>query len=201
MESTKWHHAGCFPKIKGKAWFRQHLPEEPESITGFESLAEDDQQQVKLLLQSCKGEDEETPKGNKRKPDSDGAKSSKKSKFFASQADEASVLSAEEQKSIETAKAELSKKNVAALGAMLAKNGLPKTGRKEELLDRVAEAKALGVPPLCPLCEKQKLRFSKVQGTFSCPGFFDDEAKHFRKCKGPGEDAKLVRTSWQELGA
>lgn len=202
MESAKWHHEGCFPKIKGKTWFRQHLPEEPDSITGFDALKEDDQQKVKLLLQSCRGEETETetPKGNKRKADPD-QKSSKKSKFFASQEDQASALSAEEQKSIETLKAELCKKNVAALGAMLAKNGLPKSGKKEELLDRVAEAKALGVPPVCPLCEKQKLRFSKVTGSYSCPGFFDDESKSFKRCKGPGDDAQLVRTSWQELGA
>mmetsp|Transcript_16687 Transcript_16687/g.20483 ORF Transcript_16687/g.20483 Transcript_16687/m.20483 type:complete len:261 (+) Transcript_16687:37-819(+) len=207
MESSKWHHEGCFPKIKGKAWFRQHLPEDLDSITGFDSLKEEDQEKVRLLLKSCRGEEveqpekvEETPKGSKRKADAE-QKSTKKSKFFTNQENESSALSAAEQKSIETVKVELAKKNVAALGAMLAKNGLPKSGRKEELLDRVAEAKALGVPPSCPLCEKVKLRFSKVTGSYSCPGFFDDEAKHFKKCKGPGDGAQLARTSWQELGA
>ena len=202
MESAKWHHEGCFPKIKGKAWFRQHLPEDVETITGFDLLKEEDAQRVKLLLQSCRGEDveEATPKDKKRKADPDEKKSTKKSKFFADQ-EAPSALSSEEQKSIETVKAELSKKNAAALGAMLTQNGLPKSGRKEELLDRVAEAKALGVPPLCPLCEKKKLLFSKVTGCYSCPGYFDEEAKHFRKCKGPGDGATLVRTRWQELGA
>lgn len=44
---------------------------------------------------------------------------------------------------------------------------MARTGRKEELLERVAEAKALGVPPMCPLCEKRKLQFSKLTGTLS----------------------------------
>ncbi|CAK9037338.1 unnamed protein product [Durusdinium trenchii] len=205
MESAKWHHLGCFPRIKGKTWFRQHLPEEPLSIAGFDALKKEDQAEVKLMLSSCRGEEPapeptETPKGKKRAASKE-PKSSKKSKFFAKENDAVSALSTEEQQSIEAVKVELAKKNVAALGAMLAQNGLPKSGRKDELLERVAEAKALGVPPTCPLCEKQKLRFSKVTGTYSCPGFFDDEAKHFRKCKGPGEDAELVRTTWQELGA
>ncbi|CAL1139428.1 unnamed protein product [Cladocopium goreaui] len=46
--------------------------------------------------------------------------------------------------------------------------------------------------PVCPLCEKQKLRFSKVTGSYSCPGFFDDESKSFKRCKGPGDDTQLA---------
>jgi len=203
MESAKWHHEGCFPKIKRSAWFRQHLPEDAEAISGYETLKEEDQEKVKMLVKACRNEEEaeKTPaKGTKRKAEGETNKSTKKSKFFAKE-DGPSVLSADQQKAIESTKAELSKKSVAALGAMLAKNGLAKSGRKEDLLDRAAEAKALGVPPLCPLCEKSKLRFSKATGNYSCPGFFDEEAKHFKKCKGPGDDAELARTTWQELGA
>merc|ERR1712187_1058076 len=97
-------------------------------------------------------------------------------------------------------KASLASKNAAFLGAVLAKNGLPKTGRKEELVDRVAENEVLGVPPTCDVCEKKKLTWSRVTGKFSCPGFFDDEAKAFKRCKGPTAGAELTRTPWEHMG-
>eukprot|EP00440_Ansanella_granifera_P041892 gb/GFBE01045416.1/.p1 GENE.gb/GFBE01045416.1/~~gb/GFBE01045416.1/.p1 ORF type:complete len:273 (+),score=109.19 gb/GFBE01045416.1/:1-819(+) len=219
MEATKWHHDSCFQRIKGVAWFKKNLPEEgAKGASGFDALKEEDQAKVEAIFAACRGEaaaaaepaSEEAstppPGGKKRKADpakAEGASTQKKSKFFADKASAPaeSALSKDQQAAIEAAKAELSKKNLAALGMMLAKNGLPKSGKKEDLLERAAEAKALGVPPVCPTCDKAKLRFSKVNGTFSCPGFFDDEAKFFKKCKGPAADAELVRTPWQELGA
>jgi len=96
-------------------------------------------------------------------------------------------------------KVQLASKNAAFLGALLVKNGLPKTGRKDELIDRVAENQVLGVPPTCDVCEKKKLVWSHGTGKFSCPGFFDDETKMFKRCKGPvGTD--LQRTTWQHMG-
>merc|ERR1712061_273575 len=92
---------------------------------------------------------------------------------------------------IAEAKAKLTSKNAAWLGAALAKNGLPKAGRKEELIDRVAENQVLGIPPKCTLCEKKVLNWSRTTGKFSCPGYFDDEAKSFKRCKGPAEGADL----------
>jgi len=133
-----------------------------------------------------------------------GGSTQKKSRFFADKENKepaASVLSDDQAKAVEDARAEFAKKSVAALGLLLAKNGLSKSGRKDELVERVAECKALGVPPLCSNCNKAKLRWSKTTGAFSCPGFFDDEAKHFKKCKGPGDGAEIVRTPWEELSA
>merc|ERR1712039_134380 len=100
------------------------------------------------------------------------------------------VLTTEQVAAIEEAKTKLASKNAAFLSAALARNGLPKTGRKEELLERVAENQVLGIPPTCGLCEKVKLRWSRETGKFSCPGFFDDEAKAFKRCKGPGDSAE-----------
>lgn len=221
MDATKWHHEGCFQRVKGVAWFKKHLPEDiAKDVTGFEALKEDDQGKVKALFAACRGESvgspEEVstplPESKKRKAEGTGTAegaSTKKSKFFADKkpqeeaaAPAASALSKEQVQAIESVKADLAKKSAEALKLMLAKNGLPKTGKKEELLERVSEAKALGVPPTCPSCDKVKLRFSKVTGFFTCPGFFDDEAKHFKKCQGPGKEVTdSVRTTWQELGA
>ncbi|CAE7618226.1 unnamed protein product, partial [Symbiodinium natans] len=192
-ESAKWHHEGCFPKIRKSAWFRQHLPEDVESIAGFDALEEADQKRVSAVFTLCKGEaaqeEAAVPQG-KRKSGGASGKPSKKAKLAEEEAAPASgpsALTSEQHNSIETAKAELSRKSAAALGCLLQKNGLPKSGRKEELLDRVAEAKVLGVPPVCPTCDKVKLRWSKVTGNYSCPGFFDEEKGHFRKCKADVE--------------
>jgi len=43
----------------------------------------------------------------------------------------------------------LAKRSVAQLSASLSKNGLPKSGKKDELVERVAECRILGVPPFC----------------------------------------------------
>jgi len=78
-------------------------------------------------------------------------------------------------------------------------------------------SKTPNLRPLCPLCEKKKMLFSKVTGAvgngwegcfaepqicfwrsglpgcYSCPGYFDEEAKHFRKCKAHFQ--KLLQNS------
>merc|ERR1712070_468440 len=117
------------------------------------------------------------------------AKAPKVAAVFISEAQEAAIAES---------KAKLSSKNNAYLAAVLAKNGLTKTGRKDELIERVAENQVLGVPPTCDVCEKRKLQYSRGTGKFSCPGFFDDETKAFKKCKGPAA-TELERTPWQEL--
>lgn len=222
LEATKWYHSSCFQSFRGTAWFKKNLPENASECGGFEELNTNDQPQVQAIFKACRGEGPapaltpDIPKAEASTPETKGKKrtaatkaedgSSTKAAKKASKAPavEANPPSQEDLDAIEAAKAEFSKKSIAALGMLLAKNGLPKSGKKEEILERAAEAKALGVPPECPTCTKAKLRWSKVTGTFSCPGFFDDEAKHFKKCKGPaaaGPDVSLVRTPWQELTA
>eukprot|EP00931_Biecheleriopsis_adriatica_P109727 TRINITY_DN83995_c0_g1_i1.p1 TRINITY_DN83995_c0_g1~~TRINITY_DN83995_c0_g1_i1.p1 ORF type:complete len:299 (+),score=98.26 TRINITY_DN83995_c0_g1_i1:70-897(+) len=221
LEATRWHHEGCFQKVKGVAWFKKNLPEDgAKAVAGFEALREEDQAKVEALFAACRGESLGTPEeastpppaeSKKRKVDGEkDASTQKRSKFFADKKPQEqaavvpaeSALSKDQLQAIEAVKADLCKKNADALKLMLAKNGLPKSGKKDELLERVSEAKALGVPPTCPTCDKVKLRFSKTTGFFSCPGFFDDDAKHFKKCQGPGKEVTdCVRTPWQELGA
>jgi len=207
-----WHHFACFAKAKGKAWFNKHLTVDTcEKVAGLDALKDEDRIAVLELFKACRGErdipespqplvaaqteKEKTPGGKKRKSkgDEDNATPVKSAKI------EEPVLTEEQSAAIVEAKAKLSSKSVAWLGAALAKNGLPKAGRKEELVERIAENQVLGVPPICSVCEKKKLTWARATGKFSCPGFFDDEAKMFKRCKGPDKDAKIERSAWEEL--
>lgn len=111
------------------------------------------------------------------------------------------VLTDDQFLAVGNAKEALAKRNLAMLGAMLAHNGLPKSGRKEELTERIAECQIMGVPPKCSLCDKTKLKWSRETGAYSCPGYFDEEIKSLKRCRGPGEVDSVNRTPWQELTA
>jgi len=210
-----WHHFGCFPQAKGQVWFKRHLTQEAvDSIIGLGALKTEDRDAVAELFKACRGEvpmpaampnvvtgatsavDNETPtkapKKRKQMCDAVGDGVNDPTKVPKG------VLTEEQAATIAEAKSKLSSKNAAFLSAALERNGLPKTGRKDELLDRVAENSVLGVPPVCDVCEKRRLSWARNTGQFSCPGYFDDEAKHFKRCKGPS-GTEQHRTPWQEM--
>jgi len=43
MEAVKWHHFGCLARAKGPRWFRMHVPEQNDAVSGFGALRSDDQ--------------------------------------------------------------------------------------------------------------------------------------------------------------
>jgi len=215
LEAVKWHHFACMPRAKGPAWFKKHFPGDAAgTFVGFEALKPGDQEAVEELLSACRGECP-VPSLPEAAPGSTaveavptpvkGARVKRKSTDAVSEEPTAKAAKAtgptrEQAEAIESAKSALASKSIAMLATMLAKNGMPKTGRKEELTERAAECKVLGVPPTCPLCEKVRLKFSYGTGKFSCAGYFDADEKMFKRCKGPGEDAAgLERVPWQEL--
>jgi len=182
-------------------------------ISGLDGLRPEDRAAVEQLLDACRGE-AEVPAAppTTQSQDDTPAKGGKKRKVKENDVDDvagatpakaakaaASVLTADQLAAIADARAKLASRNGAWLGAALAKNGLPKSGRKDDLVDRVAECQVLGVPPTCTLCSKKKLSWSKVTGKYSCPGYFDDEEKVFKRCKGPGDEVVIQRTPWEEL--
>jgi hypothetical protein len=206
-----WHHFACFAECKGKVWFKKHLtPEVAENVPGLEQLQANDRAAVAALFQACRGEGPVPPTPNAPAADENietPAKSSKKRKSekgigdnegAPAKAAKAPVLSEIQLAAIEEAKVALASKNNAFLGAVLSKNGLPKAGRKNELIDRVAENKVLGVPPTCDVCEKKKLQWSRVTGKYSCPGFFDEASASFKRCTGP-TSTDVERTPWEDI--
>jgi hypothetical protein len=212
LEAVKWYHFACLPRFKGAAWFKKQFPgNAADTFAGFGALKPEDQTLVEELLSACRGQGPvpslpeaaaaadalPTPvkgtRGKRKSADGVGEDTAGKAAKVnhGPTADQAEAIAA--------AKTALSSKNIAMLGALLAKNGLPKSGRKDELVERVAECQVLGVPPTCPTCEKVKLKFSNGTGKFSCAGYFDDEEKMFKRCKGPADAAAVLeRTPWQE---
>lgn len=211
LEAVKWHHFECLPRAKGPAWFKKHFPGDAAgTFAGFEALKPEDQKAAEELLRACRGECPvpslpESATVNAVPTPVKGPRGKRKSADAvpeepAAKAAKVTGPSKEQAEAIEAAKSALASKSIAMLAALLAKNGMPKTGRKDELTDRAAECKVLGVPPTCTLCEKVKLKFSYATGKFSCAGYFDSDEKVFKRCKGPGEDAAaLERVPWQEL--
>merc|ERR1712059_146353 len=79
-------------------------------------------------------------------------------------------------------KQEFEKKTCAQLKELLQKNDQTKTGNKSALVTRIARCKLYGCLPRCPECGGGRLKAAYVQewghegnGTFSCPGYFDDD--------------------------
>eukprot|EP00929_Paragymnodinium_shiwhaense_P031604 TRINITY_DN17665_c0_g1_i1.p1 TRINITY_DN17665_c0_g1~~TRINITY_DN17665_c0_g1_i1.p1 ORF type:complete len:208 (-),score=40.20 TRINITY_DN17665_c0_g1_i1:170-793(-) len=78
---------------------------------------------------------------------------------------------------------------------------MPKAGKKDELVERIAECLVLGgVPPLCSTCDTARLKYNRTTGQYACPGFFDETNKRMAKCKGAGKDAKIDRVAWTNGG-
>lgn len=178
-----------------------------EEIKGFNDMKEEDCAKLSALFSVCRGEGETQQENDLNTP----SKSSPPNKRKITAAEESSpkvakllskgTLTEEQFAAVNEVKSLLTKSNLSMLSALLAKNGLPKSGRKEELTERIAESKVLGVPPKCPMCEKATLKWSRETGVFTCPGYFDEEAKSMKRCKGPGEGATVERIPWQELMA
>lgn len=212
LESVKWHHIECFSKMRQPRWFKAHLPE-ASTCSGFEALREEDQKKVTAIFALCKGEDAELPqispekaapgagKGRKRKAAADTPEEltpAQKLAKLTGQQDVRGAFTEEQFAAFQRERSELAKKSNAQLQAMLARNGLPKTGKKDELVERVAECKVLGVSPICSVCTKGRLKWNRASGNYTCPGFFDEEAKRMTRCKGPEKDAAVERVAWQE---
>jgi hypothetical protein len=78
------------------------------------------------------------------------------------------------------------------LKALLAYNEQPQNGNKEEILDKIADAKLLGCIPKCPECVEGRLKFSRFDGTYKCQGFFNQDSGEYQRCgrKFKREDVK-----------
>jgi hypothetical protein len=94
--------------------------------------------------------------------------------------------------------------SVSALKDMLEANEQKKSGNKEELVERCVDGFMYGQLPRCRDCGAGYLRVRYDsqfghggQGTFSCPGFFDDD--QWKSCKF--SSTSLVRKPWVDGGA
>ena len=103
-------------------------------------------------------------------------------------------VSVAEKRKIAAQRKQLASVNVKTLQAALRRNAQKITGRRDELVERVAQGIVLGALPLCPLCGMGKLRFDLRTGVYSCPGFRDENNYH--SCAF--ESTNVERTPWKE---
>eukprot|EP00920_Eleutheroschizon_duboscqi_P031635 GHVT01076258.1.p1 GENE.GHVT01076258.1~~GHVT01076258.1.p1 ORF type:complete len:323 (-),score=81.44 GHVT01076258.1:2045-3013(-) len=97
---------------------------------------------------------------------------------------------------VQAAAEALRRKSMTQLKEMLRKNKQKLGGVKDELINRVAECQVLGALPICPTCEKSLVQFVPDKNIFKCPGYWDEEARHFKRC--PFKADKIERPPWEE---
>jgi len=101
------------------------------------------------------------------------------------------TLTEKQQKKYKKLKTELNGCVVDSLKKMLKLNDQLTTGKKSDLIERVAECKIVGSVPRCPECGGGRPKFKS--GLYFCPGFMDDVK--FQKCFWVSRD--LQRADWK----
>mmetsp|Transcript_83058 Transcript_83058/g.199341 ORF Transcript_83058/g.199341 Transcript_83058/m.199341 type:complete len:244 (+) Transcript_83058:64-795(+) len=183
--AARWHHFECFPKMKGQKWMLANLPATPASLQGFKDLKKGDKKRMEKLWQVVRGADTKASKGLKRPAAAMEGLSSVQG-----------VLTAAQFKKICAEEGKLSPFTGAKLTAELTKNKQPHSGKKDELIQRVAEGRVLGALPSCPRCKHGQVHWSRVGGWFSCPGYYDKEAKLQKRCHFRSKEMK--RLAWRK---
>lgn len=201
--ATRWHHFECFPRMKGAKWMAANLPADPTSIGGFSALKKADQGKVRLLWKTLSATSD--AKGSlKRKADGSEAEPSTGKRVKTKEATEArlskltsvqGVLKAAPFQKVQKLETALGTSTTAQLQAELLKNNQVRTGKKEDLVQRVAEGRVLGALPACPKCGKGQIHWSRIGGWYSCPGYFDREARIQKRCSFRAQELK--RGKWK----
>ncbi|KAH7825522.1 uncharacterized protein MONOS_11571 [Monocercomonoides exilis] len=75
---------------------------------------------------------------------------------------------------------ELASKSLDELKEMCKKNDLTRTGTKQDIIERVADAMVNGPPARCPVCFGGHLHYDKVSKMYCCKGFYDED--HMHRC-------------------
>lgn len=91
-------------------------------------------------------------------------------------------------------KQKLQKNSNAELKEMLKKNDQTSTGTKDELIEKIADGKAMGKIPRCPSCFGGRLRFDDKTGVYNCPGYRDDT--DFHNCQKKYQLGEITRDTW-----
>eukprot|EP01083_Nonionella_stella_P032375 88635_1 len=89
---------------------------------------------------------------------------------------------------------QLQNKTVSELGTMLEMNGQKKSGRKNELIERVCDGVINGAIPKCPKCNSKYLKYNRETGYYSCNGSFNAATKQKVLCDFYSNS--VVRKPW-----
>mmetsp|Transcript_8236 Transcript_8236/g.18818 ORF Transcript_8236/g.18818 Transcript_8236/m.18818 type:complete len:277 (-) Transcript_8236:197-1027(-) len=200
--AARWHHFECFHKMKGEKWMAANLPEKPNEMKGFSEIKKRDQKKVTDLWKAILGNGGTGASTKRKAASSLSSSTAKKAKTQESAAkitkltSVQGVLTPKQFQGVQKLEQELAGKTAVQLQAELALNNQVRTGKKEELAQRVAEGRLLGALPACPRCEKGQIHWSRVGGWFSCPGHFDSDAKVQKRCNFRSQELK--RGKWKK---
>lgn len=174
--------------------------EEEEEDSGVESEDESSSTEAKAKKVSKKTK---KIKKKKKKDDSDDEDDSdddkpKKKKKAAPKKKAAKgkkfVYSASQQSKYDEIVDDLKSSTIDALKTMLRTNEQLLKGNKQELINRIADAKVLGRVPRCPRCSGGRPKWIPDESCYRCPGFQDDDA--FKFCNKKYTFEELPREKW-----
>ncbi len=92
-------------------------------------------------------------------------------------------------------RAKLLGKTSSELKRFLEFNKQPKTGKKEDLVERCLDGFLYGALPKCPTCRRGKLTFYEDSGAYVCGGYFDVNSKRMISCNF--RSTSLERGRWE----
>ena len=91
---------------------------------------------------------------------------------------------------------DLDDKKLPDLKDMCRKNLMKVTGTKKELIDRISDAKILGVIPKCPACGGGRPKLDLKTKTYHCSGYLEDVK--FINCHKSFTYDDIKRVPWQD---
>eukprot|EP01054_Gregarina_sp_Poly1_P007009 Gregarina_sp_Poly_1__7008@NODE_3816_length_870_cov_413_576588_g2457_i0_p1_GENE_NODE_3816_length_870_cov_413_576588_g2457_i0NODE_3816_length_870_cov_413_576588_g2457_i0_p1_ORF_typecomplete_len225_score43_64PADR1/PF08063_12/4_1e02PADR1/PF08063_12/5_7e15SAP/PF02037_27/5_7e03SAP/PF02037_27/3_8e03SAP/PF02037_27/4_3e05TF_Zn_Ribbon/PF08271_12/0_089_NODE_3816_length_870_cov_413_576588_g2457_i0196810 len=199
-EALRWFHftIDCLRSFRKQAsWWKTNTPE----VDDFEGAVDEDvREELRAILDTLRLGGNDRVSGTKRSADlatdstEESPKKHKKSPPEAPPPGDYScptlsdAQNADIQKCINTLKS----KTKTQLMALLKENDQKTSGKKDELVERVAEGMVLGRLPICPTCDKAKIAFNRVTGEYTCPGSFDNGS--FQKCSF--KSSEVQRGEW-----
>ena len=93
-------------------------------------------------------------------------------------------------------KEELNEKALQELKDQCKKNGMKVSGNKTDLVERIADAKVLGVIPKCPSCAGGRPKLNPKTKIYFCTGYQEDTV--FKNCHKTFAYSEIVREPYKE---
>lgn len=90
---------------------------------------------------------------------------------------------------------ELNEKKLPELKDMCRKNLMKVSGTKAEVIERISDARILGVIPKCPKCGGGRPKLDPKTMTYYCSGYLEDV--DFINCHSTFSYSSITRTPWQ----
>ena len=185
FSQTAWFHLPCLPTSD---MFRSISA---GTIPGFKELKKKDQTTVrKQVAELC--EEAEEKLSDSSRPAKRGKSKGRKKKVEAGW----KGYTKKQLEEFKEMKGKLEGMGMEELKSLCRKNDQKVTGKKGELVERVADGRILGRIPKCSSCGGGHLRFNPKTGSYTCPGYMEDS--DFIHCNKLFSVTEISRLPWQD---